>query len=163
MNILTVTEKEVEEVCRLAHEIWPIHYTPIIGDAQVRFMLENRYSKQEITNQIVTRQADYYLIQSEDENIGYAAISKKNEGSYFLDKLYILQHKQHKGVGYFSLIEILTRYPDLLWLRLQVNRLNFKAINFYFKFGFTIENTEDFDIGSGYFMNDFIMVYHTRK
>ena len=44
-------------------------------------------------------------------------------------------------------------------LRLTVNRQNYKSINFYFKNGFVIEKTADFDIGSGYFMNDFVMVY----
>jgi ribosomal protein S18 acetylase RimI-like enzyme len=47
-------------------------------------------------------------------------------------------------------------------LRLQVNRQNVVAINFYFKAGFVIEKSADFDIGDGYFMNDFIM-YFTRK
>jgi ribosomal protein S18 acetylase RimI-like enzyme len=43
-------------------------------------------------------------------------------------------------------------------LRLQVNRQNYKAINFYFRNGFIIESIADFDIGDGYFMNDFIML-----
>jgi len=43
-------------------------------------------------------------------------------------------------------------------LRLQVNRQNYKAVNFYFKMGFIIESVGDFDIGGGYFMNDFVMV-----
>jgi len=43
-------------------------------------------------------------------------------------------------------------------IRLQVNRKNYKAINFYFKNGFTIESVGDFDIGGGYYMNDFVMI-----
>jgi RimJ/RimL family protein N-acetyltransferase len=46
--------------------------------------------------------------------------------------------------------------PDII--KLTVNRQNFKSINFYFKNGFKIEKVEDFDIGNGYWMNDFIMV-----
>jgi hypothetical protein len=41
---------------------------------------------------------------------------------------------------------------------LTVNRKNYKAINFYFKNGFTIKEIADFDIGNGFFMNDFIMI-----
>ena len=44
-------------------------------------------------------------------------------------------------------------------IRLQVNRMNYKAINFYFKHGFVIEKVADFDIGDGYFMNDFVMIW----
>jgi hypothetical protein len=40
-----------------------------------------------------------------------------------------------------------------------VNRQNYKAINFYFKLGFKIQTVADFDIGNGYVMNDFVMVF----
>lgn len=162
MNIVKVTEKEVNEVCRLAHEIWPVHYIPIIGEDQVNYMLKNRYSKEELSHQIKTRKADYYLLKEQTENVGYASISKLNEGDYFLDKLYILDQKQKKGLGYVALVEIINQYPDLKTLRLQVNRLNFKAINFYFKFGFVIESTGDFDIGNGFYMNDFVMLFQLK-
>jgi ribosomal protein S18 acetylase RimI-like enzyme len=41
-------------------------------------------------------------------------------------------------------------------MTLQVNRNN-KAVEFYKKFGFEIIDEQDFDIGNGYYMNDFIM------
>jgi ribosomal protein S18 acetylase RimI-like enzyme len=44
-------------------------------------------------------------------------------------------------------------------IRLTVNRENYKAINFYFKLGFKIEKVADFDIGQGYVMNDFVMLW----
>lgn len=163
MNIISVTINEVDEVCKLAHQIWPSHYIPIIGERQVEFMLTNRYSKDEITNQIVSQLADYYLIKENNINVGYASVSKSSAGEYFLDKLYVLQQNQHKGLGYLALKEIMATYNDLSILRLQVNRLNFKAINFYFKFGFTIESVGDFDIGGGFYMNDFVMVYHAQR
>jgi ribosomal protein S18 acetylase RimI-like enzyme len=47
-------------------------------------------------------------------------------------------------------------------IRLTVNRQNFKSINFYFKLGFKIEKVADFDIGNGYFMNDFVMLWKAR-
>jgi ribosomal protein S18 acetylase RimI-like enzyme len=47
-------------------------------------------------------------------------------------------------------------------IRLTVNRQNYKSINFYFKNGFKIERVEDFDIGSGFWMNDFIMIKQVK-
>jgi len=41
-------------------------------------------------------------------------------------------------------------------LQLQVNRHN-KAKDFYELLGFTIIEEADFDIGNGYFMNDYVM------
>jgi predicted lactoylglutathione lyase len=43
-------------------------------------------------------------------------------------------------------------------ISLQVNRFN-KAKDFYTKIGFTIKEEKDFDIGNGYFMNDYVMEY----
>ncbi len=58
--------------------------------------------------------------------------------------------------------QLLALMSNLEAVRLQVNRQNMKAINFYFKMGFVIEQVADFDIGDGYFMNDFVMVYRPK-
>lgn len=65
---------------------------------------------------------------------------------------------QHKNLGSLLLEAMLSSLPENIVIRLQVNRSNYKAINFYFKKGFVIERAEDFDIGNGYFMNDFVMI-----
>lgn len=54
--------------------------------------------------------------------------------------------------------ELESRYAGIQTMKLTVNRRNIKAINFYFSRGFRIDHAADFDIGSGYFMNDFVMV-----
>jgi ribosomal protein S18 acetylase RimI-like enzyme len=46
---------------------------------------------------------------------------------------------------------------DLAQIRLTVNRGN-TSVKVYQSFGFEIEEEVDFDIGNGYFMNDFVMV-----
>jgi ribosomal protein S18 acetylase RimI-like enzyme len=48
-------------------------------------------------------------------------------------------------------------YRDAECFSLTVNRQNFKAINFYFKNGFVIDEVADFEIGNGFVMNDFVM------
>jgi ribosomal protein S18 acetylase RimI-like enzyme len=66
--------------------------------------------------------------------------------------------EQRKGIGSTFLKHILEQIPDSESIELTVNRQNYKAINFYFKTGFIIKDVADFDIGEGYFMNDFIMI-----
>jgi ribosomal protein S18 acetylase RimI-like enzyme len=44
----------------------------------------------------------------------------------------------------------------MFYLTLQVNRFN-KAVSFYRNLGFKIIDEQDFDIGNGYFMNDYVM------
>jgi ribosomal protein S18 acetylase RimI-like enzyme len=41
-------------------------------------------------------------------------------------------------------------------ITLQVNRNN-KAVVFYQKLGYYVVDEQDFDIGNGYFMNDFVL------
>jgi hypothetical protein len=74
-----------------------------------------------------------------------------------MNKFYIQTKGQNKGAGseVFKQWEAKTNPKEVA---LQVNRRNYKSINFYFKNGFVIKEVADFDIGQGYSMDDFIMV-----
>jgi diamine N-acetyltransferase len=78
----------------------------------------------------------------------------------FINKFYIQSETRRTGIGKLAFEALLKQYPQVNEIRLQVNRQNYKAINFYFKMGFTIESVADFNIGDGYFMNDFIMLWN---
>jgi GNAT superfamily N-acetyltransferase len=70
--------------------------------------------------------------------------------------LYIYSRKANAGAGTEVLHELINMTKPRS-LTLTVNRQNYKSINFYFKNGFKIKSVEDFDIGNGYQMNDFVM------
>ncbi len=139
----------------LALEIWNKHYVPIIGQQQVDYMLRTLYSEITLTKQMNEGQI-YTLIYSDEIPIGYFSISKKGEVS-FLHKFYIDSREQSQGIGTKVMNEIIAQSKKEKTIELTVNRKNFKTINFYFKNGFRIKSVEDFDIGNGYFMNDFVM------
>lgn len=150
--------EDIPRIARLAEKIWPVHYTPIIGKEQVKYMLEKMYSEKSLTQQKEEGQ-QFFLCYADENELGYISISSKNGKDFFLHKFYLDTDQQGRGYGkkYFS--ELITLYPDLETIRLQVNRMNYKSINFYFKAGFVIEDAKDFDIGDGYFMEDYVMVY----
>jgi ribosomal protein S18 acetylase RimI-like enzyme len=96
---------------------------------------------------------------NDERETGFISISTRDNRDFFLHKFYILQENQNIGLGtevFKKLFEELYK-PETI--RLTVNRQNYKSINFYFKLGFKIEKVAEFDIGDGYFMNDFVMVY----
>lgn len=160
IQLFKASESDVETIREIAFKIWPKHYIPIIGESQVKYMLDTKYSSSTIQLQIRSNSHDYFILTNElKQALGFAAFQKTDEKRYFLDKFYILDSEQGKGLGYLTLNQLIQHYRDLSELRLQVNRKNYKAINFYFKFGFKIEKVEDFDIGEGFFMNDFVMLY----
>ena len=159
MNISIRKASAADTACitELAYRIWREHYTPIIGAAQVEYMLGRYYNEGALIAQMQEGQV-FWLPMINDDVIGYLSMSPKEPGAYFMNKYYLDNEKRGRGFGKIILERVLAQYPDLKELRLTVNRQNYKTINFYFRVGFTIEACADFDIGNGYEMNDFIML-----
>lgn len=155
--------EEIDLIHQLAVSIWNDHYPEIIGQEQVDYMLGKMYSFETLRSQISEASQHFYIILSEKNPIGFIAVEPRPNQKLFIQKFYILSNIQNKGSGTRAFEQLLLTYPETEEIRLQVNRQNFKAINFYFKLGFTIEKVADFDIGDGYFMNDFIMLYRTKR
>lgn len=148
---------DLQNVRDLAYQIWPAHYTPIIGEGQVRYMLEKLYGAEALRAQKEAGQIFYEIYQNTNL-VGFTGITEKAPGEWFLNKLYILPDFQGLGLGSLAMHELFDSIRGADLIRLQVNRQNYKSVNFYFKLGFHIESVADFDIGDGYFMNDFIMI-----
>ena len=89
---------------------------------------------------------------------GFASYGEESAGIWKLHKLYILKDQQGKGTGRFVIDYIISNIKLLnaKSLQLQVNRIN-NAKDFYEKLGFYIIKIADFDIGNGFFMNDYVM------
>lgn len=149
---------DVDQVNELARRIWNVHYVPIIGQAQVDYMLDKMYSSPSLLQQMEEGHRFFFVLQ-DGRTVGYLSIGSFGEnGSYKLHKFYIAADEQGKGIGATAFEMALKEFPDMKTIRLNVNRKNFKSINFYFKQGFRIETVIDLDIGDGYFMDDFVML-----
>jgi diamine N-acetyltransferase len=96
MIIEVTREDQITMVETLAEEIWTEHYTPIIGNEQLRYMLDKFQSKDAISVQIKDERFSYFLIVEEGEYIGYLAVQSKGEG-LFLSKIYIKRSKRERG------------------------------------------------------------------
>lgn len=143
---------------RLATAIWNEHYTPIIGKAQVDYMLEKFQSIAAMNRQIANEGYAYYSIMRNSELIGYFAV-KPEQDALFLSKLYL--DKSARGKGYSrqaqQFIEQLARRSGLNKLRLTVNKYNTGSIKAYTALGFETIQEAVFDIGAGYVMDDYVM------
>lgn len=150
---------DIPTIRELAHSIWWAHYPDLIGAEQVEYMLGLMYSEEALERQMNREGQHFWLLQPADMPIGFAAFSRQGEGQYFLHKFYLEGAEQGQGVGSRAFQALLQQYPDLVELRLTVNRKNFKSINFYFKNGFRIETCVDIPIGQGFVMTDFQMLW----
>ncbi|MEO5641842.1 MAG: GNAT family N-acetyltransferase [Bacteroidia bacterium] len=155
-SLRKASSADILQIATLAEKIWRAHYTPIIGKEQVDYMLAKMYSAESLLEQQQSGQ-QFFLAQLNGRPIGYISVSAKGN-DFFLHKFYIDMTEQGKGYGKLFFAELLSNFPELKTMRLQVNRMNYKTINFYFRLGFIIEEAKDFDIGKGFFMEDFVML-----
>ncbi len=156
---LVETNADIEAVSKLAKEVWEDHYTPIIGKSQVDYMLENFQSAEAIDSQI-TQGQHYYLTALEQSNVGYFALIHDFEKyAVKISKIYTHSFYRGKGIGNFMLkfIEQACEDNDVSRLWLTVNKNNKDSISWYQRRGFEITEDVKIDIGSGYYMDDYVM------
>ena len=157
---------EIEAVAALAHEIWNEYFPPIIGQAQVDYMLDRFQSAHAIEDQIRNRGFEYFTIVVADTPVGYFALVPRGDGASFqLSKLYV--EKSHRGRGLGR--TIVRRVEELcanrgaasLWL--TVNKDNAGSIAFYERAGFAKDGGFITDIGHGFQMDDYRMVKQIER
>lgn len=153
----TAGPEHVQVIAQLADKIWRIHYPSIISIEQIEYMLKKMYSSEALLKQMELGHV-FTLVYLNNLPLGYVSISTNDNKNYFLNKFYILVDEHKKGIGTKLFNYLLTQIKNAKTIELTVNRQNYKAINFYFKNGFTIKEITNFDIGDGYFMNDFVMI-----
>lgn len=151
------TNKQIREVVHLAKEIWTDHYTPIIGAAQVDYMLDKYQSQHAISDQI-NDGYQYYLIAHHGKNVGYFSFSL-NDDVLFLSKFYVLKTQRGHGLGRKAMLfmEEKTQQGKIPKIRLTVNKYNSNAIAAYKKMGFVEVDSIVQHIGQGYVMDDYVL------
>lgn len=163
ISLQRATEQDIPLIRELAHRIWWAHYPDIISNEQIAYMLEQGYSETSLLQQISHPGQSFWLVKTEDAVAGFVAISQKAPGSYFIHKFYLDNTQRGLGVGAAAFQALLEQYPDLEEVRLNVNRRNYKSVNFYFKVGFVIAGCMDTPFGDGYVMDDFEMRYRQKS
>lgn len=148
----------ISQVAKLAKEIWNQHYSPIIGNEQVSYMLDTIQSEDAINQQINEGYKYYTIIDNLIENqveAGYFSVQDKAE-KLFLSKLYVIDFCRGKGIGKQAIKFLKSNFDNYI-IQLTVNKNNSDSIAFYKNVGFEIVNDVVTDIGGGFVMDDYIM------
>lgn len=148
-------------IAALADEIWREHYKPIIGEAQVDYMLAKFQSAEQIYEDIKQNDYVYFTAQhiKHDILVGYCA-SQPKEDYLFLSKIYVRKDYRGRGIARSFLDEViaLCRYEyNFDKIRLTVNKHNGNSIAAYEKMGFETIDSVKTDIGNSFYMDDFVM------
>lgn len=144
-------------IAALAESIWWRCYPPIIGSAQVHYMLGRGYALPALreAQQNGTR---FSLLRIVGVPIGFSAWRHESDMA-FLDKLYLDPSFHGKGLGHW-LIDASCRQmavEGLDQVRLRVNRHNHPAIRAYERAGFFVSGSDCQPIGNGFVMDDYLM------
>lgn len=158
LTIGPVVADDIEPLRTLARTVWQATYPTLISQAQIDYMLANRYGATLIRAQLDDPGHAWRLARWADDPIGFAH-ARLEEDICKLDKLYVHPDFQRRGIGLALLDEIKTFAVNqrVTKLYLQVNRGNHAAIAAYQRYGFTIREARVFDIGGGFVMDDYVM------
>jgi len=151
-------------ISEIAGEIWRDHFTPIIGEAQVEYMLDKFQSAEQICTDMDKNNFIYFIAKcekshSEGTPLGYCAVVPRDD-HLFLSKMYVKNEHRGRGIAHSFLAEAdaLCRLEyGLNKIRLVVNKHNSGVIAAYQKMGFEIVDAVKADIGGGFFMDDYVM------
>lgn len=150
--------EEIPLIQQLNLQVWPQTYGNILTPEQIGYMIEMMYSTDSLTLQMTKEGCQFIIIYENGNPSGFASYAETDPMQWKLHKIYVLPNQQGKGIGKLLIDHIIEQIKKKggISLKLQVNRYN-KAKEFYEKLGFYVAEIADFDIGNGFFMNDYVM------
>jgi len=160
LDILPVRESDIAEVVELARAIWYQHYPDIISVEQIEYMLGQRYHPDLIRAQLASGRAWWDKLVVDGAMVAFSSCELSDHAREMkLDKLYVRYDVRRHGYGsrLIGNAEQRARAAGCTQLRLQVNRNNRSAVDAYRRNGFTVVEEAKFDIGNGFYMDDYVM------
>lgn len=167
MSQITIRPANVEDrslIRSISERTWPSTYGHIISQEQIDFMLDWMYSDASLAEQF-SKGHQFFIANLNGEEIGFCSVSAEpseneegNKKAYKLNKLYVLPAAHGTGTGKALLNKAIetAKANNASSLFLQVNKHN-NAYTFYLKNGFIKESEFKFDIGNGFYMDDYLM------
>lgn len=155
-----VTPSDIEALSKLARFTWQSAYANMITQAQIDFMLEQRYNRPRLLEELAMPHIWWDKAVVDGALAAFASsMLTSTPGEMKLDKLYVDPARQRLGLGGSLIAHVSKRGLDegCDTLILAVNKRNERAIAAYRKYGFVVRDSVRVDIGNGFVMDDFIM------
>ncbi|WP_326982384.1 GNAT family N-acetyltransferase [Chryseobacterium sp. MYb264] len=163
MKFIKATEIDIPLIQDLARRSWENAYAEILSEEQLEYMLGTMYSEAEIASHLHQPDYHYFLIEGETDRSFGGFIGYENhyeEKTTKLHRIYLIPEVKGKGWGKEALRFLKERVYENGDDRiiLNVNKNN-PAKRFYESQGFTVYDEGIFDIGKGFFMDDYLMEF----
>lgn len=165
MHIRAAETSDILTIQHLASLTWPETYADILSPRQMQYMLNKMYSAEVLEKQMTVEGHLFFMAENE-KPVAFAGVSpypyrlENQPGAvcWKLHKLYVLPYLQKSGLGKMLMEKVVAtaKQAGATTLLLNVNRNN-AAYHYYLKNGFSVVETDDFDIGAGFYMKDHVM------
>ncbi|WP_300229144.1 GNAT family N-acetyltransferase [uncultured Bacteroides sp.] len=160
VSIRKATTEDIPLINKLAWIAFPATYQDILTKEQIDYMMDWMYSPENLLKQMTEEGHVYYIAFTDNEPAGYVSIQKEAEDLFHLQKIYVLPKFQKEHIGKLLFCKAKEAVKEInkkpCRMELNVNRNN-KALGFYLHMGMKKASEGDFDIGNGFYMNDYIM------
>lgn len=161
VEIRKASVEDIPLIHQMAWVAFPHTYQALLSPEQIEYMMDWMYSEMSLYNQMTEDGHIYYLAYANGTPSAYLSIQPEGEHIYHLQKIYVLPSFQGQKLGKLLFLQAIQAIKELhpapCKMRLNVNRGNTKAIDFYLHMGMYKASEGDFAIGQGYQMNDYIM------
>ena len=160
IQISPVSRADVDAIAALARIVWQDAYPGIITQAQIDYMLEQRYNTLRLLEELAMPNLWWDKATVDGELAAFAStLTSEKADELKLDKLYVDPLQQRLGLGGRLIAHVSERAlaQGCTTLILAVNKRNEPAIAAYTKHGFVVRNAVRVDIGNDFVMDDFIM------
>jgi len=165
IRISAVTSADADAVSRLARIVWQDAYPGIITQAQIDYMLEERYNRARLLDELGKQDIWWDKATVNGELAAFASsLLTEQPNEMKLDKLYVDPARQRLGLGGRLIGHVSERalVQGCDTVVLAVNKRNERAIAAYRKHGFIVRDAVCVDIGNDFIMDDFIMAKSLR-
>jgi len=161
ITLYQATTEDIGILRDIAAKTWFVTYRDILSSEQMHYMFDWMYSIESLEQQISVLNHVFFIASINKRPLGFVSIEKQTGNLFHLHKLYTLPESQGLGIGRILIHKAFdfakkNAEGGICALELNVNRKN-KALTFYQKMGMHISDEGDFDIGRGYYMNDYIL------
>lgn len=159
-TIRKATLDDIPIIQSIANVAFPDTYKDIITPEQCDYMMDMMYSTKNLNKQMTEEHHTYLICFIEGKPVGYVSVQPIGKDTFDLQKIYVLPDMQRHHIGKFlferAVALIRELHPEPCLMELHVNRYN-KAMGFYEHMGMKKLREGDYDIGNGFYMNDYIM------
>jgi ribosomal protein S18 acetylase RimI-like enzyme len=128
---------DVDEIKGVLRNTWVATYADSLSHDTVERITSDWHSKEALSFQMQNPSIHFFIARSVDTDIlGLATVREDSKDAIYMSRLYVLPVYQGQGIGSQLTDHAIKMFPRVKRIRLSVEEMNQKAIEFYLNRGF---------------------------